>query len=45
LAGGAWVVVSVAAFFLFIRRWIRKGIFHALNEDGDGLGMEKVNVE
>jgi hypothetical protein len=44
-ASGVWVVIAFIAFFLFIRRWIRKGIFHALNEDGADLGLEKLRIE
>jgi Na+/proline symporter len=45
LASGVWVVIAVLAFFLFIRRWIRKGIFHALNDDSADLGLEKLRIE
>lgn len=42
VASGVWVAVAIVAFALFVRRWLRRGIFHALTEAGSGAENLKI---
>ena len=39
LSGSVWIGVAAVAFLLFVRRWIRRGVFAAITKD-DSLGPQ-----